>query len=238
MKIAGVYIFKSDSGITLYSRRTVGVEEDLFSAFLSALKGFFSSFSLGGLSSFASENFIIYLASANNVLTALIVENNFKSDKYFSLAYEICLKFYENYKKVVDSQTSIHVPNKEAFDAILDAIVQKMDKNSENQQEFIKLYNVSKNGELEIFEFTSEDDLYKRPLFIVANFVTKQIFVIENPNATISSRLLFLANKSITNLNANEFKSEFTVRNVSDSWDLERVIKQVSTLLLHESIKI
>ena len=100
MGIEGVYIFKSDSGITLYSKKNVDVQEDLFSAFLSALKGFFNSFALGGLSSFASENYIVYLASNNNVLTALVVSNDDKSDKYFNIAFEICVEFFKEYKSV------------------------------------------------------------------------------------------------------------------------------------------
>ena len=71
MTIEGVYIFKSDSGITLYSKKEVDVQEDLFSAFLSALKGFFNSFSLGGLSSFASENYIVYLPMINQTSTLI-----------------------------------------------------------------------------------------------------------------------------------------------------------------------
>jgi hypothetical protein len=62
MDIVAVLLFKSDSGSTLYSRKSKDVQEDLFSAFLTALKSFFSDFALGGLSTFASEEFIVYLA--------------------------------------------------------------------------------------------------------------------------------------------------------------------------------
>ena len=238
MNIDGIYMFKGDSGIPLYSRKTVHVEEDLFSAFLSALKGFFQSFSLGGLSSFSSENFIFYLASANNVLTAIIVDNKFKSDKYFNLAYKICSEYYKNFKDIVDSSSSIISPSKSQFDPILDEIIDSFESDSEEQKELIKLFKVLKAGDLEEFNFESEESLFNLPLFIAINYVTKQIFVIENSEEGVSSRLLFLANKSVTNLNQKELKSEFSVRNVSDPWDLERVVQIISKLLVGESFPV
>ena len=238
MGIEGVYIFKSDSGITLYSKKNVDVQEDLFSAFLSALKGFFNSFALGGLSSFASENYIVYLASNNNVLTALVVSNDDKSDKYFNIAFEICVEFFKEYKSVVESRNAVNVKNKERFDVILDNILSKSEELSTTQQELIKLYKVSSNGDLELLDFINEDHLYNQNLFIAVNFVTKQVYVVENSELSPSNRLLFLAGKAVNELNQKEFKSEFTVRNVSDPWDLERIIDQIKNLLTGESIKL
>ncbi len=236
--IAGIYLFKADSGIPLYSQKTVNVQEDLFSAFLSALKQFFNSFSLGGLSSFASEDYIFYLASANNVLTAIIVDNKQKSDKFFNLAYKISIEFYNNFKNIVDTKSSVIAPKKEIFDPILDKILDQFDKTSTEHQELIKLYKVLSNGELEQFSFFSERQLYELTIFVAVNFVTKQIFVIENYEENVSSRLLFMASKAVSNMNQREFKSEFSIRNVSDPWDMERVIQQISKLLKGESLKL
>lgn len=239
MGIEGVYIFKADSGITLYSKKEVDVQEDLFSAFLSALKGFFNSFSLGGLSSFASENYIVYLASSNNVLTALIVDTKDKSDKFFNIAYDICTEFYKNYKQVVDTKSAVMVPNKENFDVVLQNIKDKYeDEETVVQHELIQLYKVSNTGDLELFTYENEDQLYRESLFIALNFVTHQIFIVENPGNSPSNRLLFLAGKAVAEMNQKEFKSEFSVRNVSDPWDLERVISQIKNLITGESIQI
>lgn len=236
--IQGVYIFKADSGVTLYSRRTLGIEEDLFSAFLSALKGFFSSFSLGGLSTFASDTFIVYLASANNVLTSLIVGNDQKSDKFFNLAFEIGRQYYKKFAHNIDSRISIMVPPKEQFDPLLDQILSDFDKVSVEQQEIIRLYKLNPSGELDLFEFIDEKQLYGQTLFIAVNFVTKHIFIIENIDSNISSRQLFFANKAVSTMNQRDLKSEFVIRQVSDPWDLERVITQISKLLKRESINV
>ena len=233
--IQGVYIFKADSGITLYSRRTLGIEEDLFSAFLSALNGLFCCFSLGGISTFASENFIVYLASANNVLTSLIVDNDHKSDKYFNLAYEIGNQYYKKFASSIDKKTSIMAPPKDQFDGLLDQIISNFDKFSVEQQEIIKLFKINSNGDLEIFEFLDEKQLYSQSMFIAVNYITKQIFIIENVDSNVSSRQLFLANKAISAMNQRDLKSEFTIRQVSDPWDFERVVGQITRLLKRES---
>ena len=236
MSLKGIYIFKSDSGITLYSKKKVDVQEDLFSAFLSALKGFFSSFALGGLSSFASENFIFYIATSNNVLTALIVDSNAKSDKYFNLAYDISVKFYNTYKSLVDSKVGINIPDKEQFDILLDEMVSSFESSEPVQLDLIHLYKVTNAGDLVSFSFSNEEQLYNEELFITVNLVTKKIFIVENSEQGVPSRKLFLANKSASKLNQDEHKSEFEVRNVSDPWDFERIIDMISKLIRKESI--
>jgi len=237
MDVDGIYIFKADAGTTLYSRRTKNVHEDLFSAFLTALQGFFSDFALGGLSSFTSDNYMIYLASSNNVLTSLIINKEQKSDKYYNLAFEISCQFYTEFKTTIDNPISLTLPNKNQVDSILESVFEEFEKLSEVQQEIVKLYEIDAQGELAIFDYINEEQLYNLSLFVAVNFVTKQIYVIENVEEGVSSRKLFLANKSVTNLNQREFKSQFTIRNVSDPWDFERVVEQVSNLLSKDAIK-
>ena len=239
MPIKGIYIFKSDSGITLYSKRKFDVQEDLFSAFLTALKSFFGSLALGGLSSFSSENFIFYLATANNCLTALVVDINHKSDKYFSLAYEISTQFYNKYQQVIDSKNALFIPGKEKFDEILDNIIRHFEQESEQyQQDLFHLYKITNSGELEQFPFINDEQLYNEELFLAVNLVTKRIFIVENASKNVSTRKLFLANRSASNLNQNEFKSEFQIRNVADEWDFERIIEMICKLVKRESFSL
>ena len=236
MPIKGVYIFKADSGITLYSNKKVDVQEDLFSAFLAALKGFFQSFELGGLSSFSSNNYIFYIATANNVLTSLVIDTRNKSDKFFNLAYQISVKFYEKYKIHIDSKSSIHIPGKSDFDLILGDIIENFQSDDSIQQELINLYKINNSGDLQTFEFINEDQLSGEDLFLAVNLVTKKIFIVENTDKDVSSRKLFLANKSASQLNQSEYKSEFQISNVSDPWDFERIIEMITKLLRRESI--
>ena len=128
------------------------------------------------------------------------------------MAYEICIAFYSSYKQVVDSKNAVHVPNKENFDIVLQNIKDKYDDEVVVEQELIHLYKVTKTGELESFNFQNEDQLYNLNLFVALNFVTKQIFIVENPQNSPSNRLLFLAGKAISELNQKEFKSEFSVQ--------------------------
>ena len=225
MPIKGVLIFKSDSGITLYSKQNVDVQEDYYSAFLTALKGFFSSLDLGGLSTFSSDNFIFYLASVNNCLTSLMVESDFKSDKYFKLAFEISSQFYLQFKSQVDSKTSIMIKGKEHFDDVLDHLVAKYEHTTESDhQDIISLYNVNNSGDLEPFMYENEEQLRNQDLFLAVNSITKRIFIVENSSKPASSRKLFMAGKSASNLNQKDFKSEYQIRNVSDEFDFERIL--------------
>ena len=236
MNIKGIYIFKSDSGITLFSKRILDIQEDLFNAFLSALKEFFNSLSLGGLSSFATEDYIFYLASWNNVSATLVVDQDEKSDKYFNIAYDLCSQFYNKFEKYVNSETALFIPNVDQFEQKVEEILSYSEVKIEKQQELIRLYKLSKSSELVPFEFINEHQLFNQDLFVAVNMVMKQIFVIENAESSVSARLLYLINKAVTNLNQIEFKSEFSVSNISDIWDFERLIGQITHILNKESI--
>lgn len=237
LKIKGIYIFRTESGITLFSRRMLDVQEDLVSAFISALKDFFNSFSLGGLCTFASENYIFYLASEYNVSTALIVDKNDKSERYFNIAYKISRNFYYKYKHYLEKDISLQIPNIEEFDSVVNEVLASTQE-SEQQKELIKLYKFNKSEELQSFIFESESQLFNLPLFVAVNSVTRKIFVVENNEANISNRVLYLTNKAVSSLNQMDYKSKFKIRNISDSWDFERIILEISKILKDEPILI
>ena len=230
--IKGIYIFKSDSGITLYSKKQVDLQEDFFSAFLSALKGFFSSLELGGLSSFASDQNFFYIASSNNVLTSIIVDINKRSDKYFSLAFEISKAFYKKFQQEVENKNAIIIPQLDQFDTILNQIIARYeDESAESDPQLLQLFKVENSGNLIPFSFSNEDQLYQTEIFLVVNAVTKQIIIVENPEIEVPSRKLFMAGKSASNMNQVAFKSEYHITNVSDEWGFERIIDMIIKLL-------
>ena len=72
---------------------------------------------------------------------------------------------------------------------------------------------------------------------MAVNLITKQIYIMEN-DENVSNRILFFANKLATNLNQREFRSEFEIRNISEPWDIERLIDQFNNLLSGENIKL
>ena len=236
ISIKGIFIFKSDSGITLYSKKLVDVQEDLFSAFLSAIKVFFNNLSLGGLLSFSSENYTFYLATENNCLTAIVVDNKNRSDKFFSLAYEISVQFYKSYQTFVDSKNVFNIPNKDQFDIILAKLISKFDETSSQiPKVMIRLYNVSENGELEPFEYSCDKQLFEKEIFIALNLITKKIYIIENAFKDVPRRKVFLATRSVDNLNQKEYKSEFHITHVTNEWDFERITEMIHKLLKRES---
>ncbi|MFW9930280.1 MAG: hypothetical protein ACFFD1_12870 [Candidatus Thorarchaeota archaeon] len=230
MNIEAVFIFKSDSGTSLYSRKKNDLQEDLFAAFLSALKSFFNDFKLGGLSSFSSDNYIVYLASSNNVLTSILVDKKFVSEKYYSLAYQISKEFYNRYKNIIESQNPIIDSSHIKFDQYLDNLLQNYDVITESKKEIVRLYKINQDGEIESFDYINKDQLRTLSLFLYINSVTKHIYILEN-SEDVPNRQLFFANRSASNLNQRNFKSEYLIQNISEPWDCERLIGQIDGIL-------
>ena len=238
MKVKGVYIFSSDNGTTLFSRKMFDIPDDLVGAFINSLKDFFKSFSLGGLVTFASENYIFYLASEESVTTALIVDKKNKSDNYFNLAYEISRNFYNKFHQVLESKQYSNIIGIDQFDLVIDNIILYSEQLSQQQMDLIKLYKLTDDQELESFIFESDDQLFNLALFVAVNRVTKKIFVVENSDANVSNKTLYLTNKAVSALNSAEFRSKFKIRNISDFMDFERLVLEISKILNDEAIPV
>jgi hypothetical protein len=103
--------------------------------------------------------------------------------------------------------------------------------------EVLKFYQIDSQGIGKEFSYISEDHLYSMSLFMVSNLVTNQIFILENDN-TLPRKTIFQANKFASNLNQQEHKSLFTIRNVSEPWDCERLIREFRNTLLGQEISI
>ena len=66
------------------------------------------------------------------------------------------------------------------------------------------------------------------------NLITKKIYIVENAFKDTSSRKVFLATRSVDNLNQNEFKSEFQTVHVTNEWDFERITEMIHKLIKGE----
>ena len=237
VNIKGLFIFRADSGITLYSKRSLEINEDLLSAFMSAIREFFASLSLGGLSTFSTDYYVFYYTSINNVATVLVLDESDKSDLYYSLCFEICSQFYSNFKSFINSD-ALHIPNVEQFADTIADLLEAFDKKEQIQQELIQLYKINKSNELESFSFINENQLFNMNLFVAVNIINKRIYVVENEANNVPGRLLYLANKEVINMNQREFKSEFDIKNLSDEWDFDRIIGVINNVLGGVAIKI
>ena len=107
MNFEAIMILQSDTGMPLFSKTSKEIKDDLFSPLISVIRSFFSSMSLGGISSFTTEDYIVYIASVKNVLTSVIVDINQSTDKCYSLAYELSSAFHTNFKEKINSTSSL-----------------------------------------------------------------------------------------------------------------------------------
>lgn len=235
--VVAVYIFKALTGATLYSKKILILHDDLFAAFISAIRTFFSNFLLGGLTLFSSDKYIIYFASKNDLLTTVIVESKNKSIKYFSLANTISEMFYRDYKSIVEDHTPLIPTHKIKFDEKLLEIMDAYNAALDIPKEILKFYQLDDKSNGKEFSFISVDHLYSIPLFLVLNLVTNQIFILENDSA-LPSKTVFHANNFAVNLNQREYKSQFHIRNVSGPWDCERLISEFRDIIHGRQITI
>ena len=116
MDIEGVVIFEAASGVPLYSKMKGKTDPSLFSSFVSAIGHFSKEMKLGGLSSFTTEEKVIYLASRERTITALISPKKKEYQEAYSLANELGRRFedgryitskpqpddYEDFEEIAD----------------------------------------------------------------------------------------------------------------------------------------
>ncbi|MFW9995302.1 MAG: hypothetical protein ACFFD4_24915 [Candidatus Odinarchaeota archaeon] len=102
-----------------------------------------------------------------------------------------------------------------------------------SQREQIKpiyFYMVNQQGELEPIISGSQVELTSYPLLVIVNTVLKQIFVLKN-REDIPRRLVFLSSRAASNLNAQQWKNEFQIRDISDPFESKILIDKASILL-------
>lgn len=116
MDIEGVVIFEAASGIPLYSKMKGKTDPSLFSSFVSAIGHFSKELKFGGLSSFTTDEKVIYLAARDKVITALISPKKKEYQEAYSLANELGRRFedgryipktpqpmeYEDFEEIAD----------------------------------------------------------------------------------------------------------------------------------------
>ncbi|MFX1559133.1 MAG: hypothetical protein ACFFBL_00970, partial [Promethearchaeota archaeon] len=95
MDIEGIVIFDAAAGIPLFSRMKTKIDPSLFSSFISAIGHFTKELHFGGLSSFTTEEKVIYLAPRDKIITALIAPKKKEYQMAYSLANELGRQFEE-----------------------------------------------------------------------------------------------------------------------------------------------
>lgn len=93
MDIEGIVIFDAVSGVPLFSRMKDKIDPSLFSSFIAAIGHFSKQLRFGGLSSFSTEEKVIYLAPRENIITALIAPKKKEYQEAYTLANELGRQF-------------------------------------------------------------------------------------------------------------------------------------------------
>lgn len=243
MDIEGVIIFDSNSGLLLFSKIDERIDSSMFSSFVWSIKKFFSELSLGGLSSFTTEEKTIFLASKTQTITAMITTGNPKYKQGYSITYTICDAFDSSYS---DSYSDIaDLGEYSAFSEQLDEILTNTSLLSEDQEEIkkapkevislelqdktIHIFTVNQEGDPVAITFDNQSDLSSHPVLIIVNTIIKRISVLETSD-DVSSQLLFYANRAADRLNNQHWKSEFQTQHISDPIDCENLIDQAINL--------
>jgi small GTP-binding protein len=242
MQIEGVIIFDANSGLLLFSKIDERVDSSMFSSFVWSIKEFFSELSLGGLSSFTTEDKTIFLASKSMIITAMITSGNPDYKKGYSTAFNISDSFESSYN-ITDSGIS-DLSKYHGFSSKLDEIlpmstsIEEQHTTAESLEDptspelhdkTVHIYTVNLQGDPIAINLDNKTDLSSYSILIIANTIIKRISVLENKEG-VSSQLLFYANRAADRLNNQHWKSEFQTQHISDPYECESLIDQAKSL--------
>ena len=88
--IDGIIILDKKSGIPMFSSLDdESIDSSLFSAFVAAVGHFASELSIGGLTSFTTNDKTVFVASREKTFTALVIPRSIEFQEKYSLAHEI-----------------------------------------------------------------------------------------------------------------------------------------------------
>ncbi|MHA2297314.1 MAG: ADP-ribosylation factor-like protein [Candidatus Hodarchaeales archaeon] len=238
MQIDGVIIFDSVSGLPLFSKVDESIDSIMFSGFITAIRTFSTHLSLGGLSSFTTEEKRVFLAAKTRIITAMIISGDLEFKQGYSVAYEISEKFEDTYEVQIHGGTDLYAYRE--FNSKLNEILSNnpfLIQDAEVakpvqpkwEEKIIHAYSMNQQEELVPINIDNQVDLSSYPVLVIVNTIIKRIYVIENGD-DLSSQLLFSASRAANNINSQLWKNEFQVRDVSDPLDCESLIDQAITL--------
>jgi hypothetical protein len=122
LDIEGVVIFETKSGIPLYSKMKDHIDPNLFSSFVAAIGHFSRELKLGGLSSFSTEEKVIFLAATEKTITALITPKRSEYQVAYQLAANLGAQFEDRY----EFEENIRPEKYNKFTIVVDDFMRKM----------------------------------------------------------------------------------------------------------------
>lgn len=119
MDIKGLIIMNAYSGLPLYSNLDSEIDDTLFSGFLSAIRSFAKEISIGGLTSFVTEEMNVNLNVRNKIIVALLSPKEVPFEKINSFGYRIGERFETEFEI---NDNNVNVEDYKRFDEILDQL--------------------------------------------------------------------------------------------------------------------
>jgi len=119
LDIEGVVIFEAKSGIPLFSKMRGNTDPLLFTSFITAARHFSSELSLGGLSSFSTDEKVIFLAQGDRVVTVLITPKSQEFQETLEFASELGEMFESRYEVPERPQPHMYADFKPVVDEML-----------------------------------------------------------------------------------------------------------------------
>ena len=122
LDIEGVVIFEARSGIPLYSKLKENIDPSLFSSFVAAVGQFSKELKLGGLSSFSTEEKVIFLAATEQTITALITPKRSEYQVAYQLAANLGNQFEDRFELNLEEPPQRY----NQFTSVVDDFMRKM----------------------------------------------------------------------------------------------------------------
>ncbi|MHA1237397.1 MAG: hypothetical protein ACTSQ9_07050, partial [Candidatus Hodarchaeales archaeon] len=92
----------------------------------------------------------------------------------------------------------------------------------------LEFFTVNSEGELR--EIDPRVELASSSVLIMINTILKRIFLIKLKDS-VPHRQMFLASTSVSNINTNRFKNEFSIRDVQDPMEREMLLEKIGIVL-------
>jgi len=215
--IKGIVIIEAHSGLPLFSRLSPKIDSTIFSGLITAIKNLSEELTLGGLSSFTTESYEVYISAGKKVVVALLMENVDKPVAY-QLPNLICTKFEEIYNIPDIPDTNDYL----GFNATLEEIIK--DFFAIEDSHLLYVYNEA--DKFILTKVVSAKEVIEHSILIHCSIPDKRIYILYNKD-DIPSRIKYLANKEAKRINSELSNNQFTIRDIYDKIELEYMFSKI-----------
>jgi len=246
--VEAIIIIDKKSGIPLFHRvHNEMLNSDLIASFIAAIRSFSTEIALGGLSTFTTDEKVVFLTAGTQVVCALIV-SKIVPDVGLHVTKIIEKRFESKYQNISSlPDVSAFTGFNEELDRIFHDLDQQLPANSSYQDlspsdpvlspvppQLVSFFTFSEQGQLEPVLAMDQSQLSSYPLLVVVDLSDKSIFVLKDPEA-VSNRLMFGATLAINQLKDTNMNYKFAVRDVFDPLEKNLVLDRAIKLIKQDS---